>query len=86
MLVAFQLVGCDATPLNVTVLVPCEVPKFVPVIVTEVFTWPAFGFIAVIPGAETLNVTELSVLVEAVFATPLAVTTPAGIVAITVPD
>jgi hypothetical protein len=40
MLVALQLVGVPAVPLNVTVLVPCVVPKFVPVIVTEVPTGP----------------------------------------------
>jgi hypothetical protein len=36
MLVALQLVGVPAVPLNVTVLVLCVVPKFVPVIVTAV--------------------------------------------------
>jgi hypothetical protein len=40
MLVALQLVGVPAVPLNVTVLVPCVAPKFVPVIVTEVPTGP----------------------------------------------
>ena len=35
MLVALQLVGVDEVPLNVTVLVPCVDPKFVPVIVTD---------------------------------------------------
>ena len=36
MLVALQLViGVDEVPLNVTVLVPCVAPKFVPVIVTD---------------------------------------------------
>jgi hypothetical protein len=40
MLVALQLVGVPAVPLNVTVLVPCVVPKFVPVIVTAVPTAP----------------------------------------------
>ena len=40
MLVALQLVGVAAVPLNVTVLVPCVAPKFVPVIVTEVPTTP----------------------------------------------
>ena len=34
MLVALQLVGVAGIPLNVTVLVPCVAPKFVPVIVT----------------------------------------------------
>jgi hypothetical protein len=41
MLVALQLVGVPAAvPLNVTVLVPCVIPKFVPVIVTGVPTAP----------------------------------------------
>ena len=40
MLVALQLVGVAAVPLNVTVLVPCVAPKFVPAIVTEVPTGP----------------------------------------------
>jgi hypothetical protein len=44
MLVALQFVGIAATPLNVTVLVPCDAPKLVPVIVTEVPTGPEVGF------------------------------------------
>jgi hypothetical protein len=40
MLVALQDVTVAAVPLNVTVLVPCEDPKFVPVIVTGVPTGP----------------------------------------------
>jgi hypothetical protein len=40
MLVALQVVTVAAVPLNVTVLVPCEDPKFVPVIVTGVPTGP----------------------------------------------
>jgi hypothetical protein len=43
MLVALQLVGVPAVPLNFTVLVPCVDPKFVPVIVTEAPTAPEFG-------------------------------------------
>jgi hypothetical protein len=43
MLAALQLVGVAAVPLNVTVLVPCVDPKFVPVIVTEVPAGPAVG-------------------------------------------
>src|SRR5260221_8194843 len=42
-LVADQLVGVAAVPLNVTVLVPCVAPKFVPVIVTAVPTGPFVG-------------------------------------------
>src|SRR5580704_4428673 len=42
-LVAVHPVGVVAAPLNVTVLVPCAVPKFVPAIVTDVPTAPADG-------------------------------------------
>ena len=41
--VAFQVVGVAAVPLKVTVPVPCEVPKSVPVMVTEVPTGPEVG-------------------------------------------
>ena len=50
MLVVFQLVGVAEAPLNVTVLVPCVAPKFVPVMVTEEPTKPAVGFKLVING------------------------------------
>jgi hypothetical protein len=40
MLVALQVVTVAAVPLNVIVLVPCEDPKFVPVIVTGVPAGP----------------------------------------------
>ena len=43
MLVALQLVALALVPLNVTVLVPCVEPKFVPVIVTEAPTAPDVG-------------------------------------------
>jgi len=42
-LVALQLVGAAVVPLNVTVLEPCVVPKFDPVIVTDVPTGPDVG-------------------------------------------
>jgi hypothetical protein len=51
MLVAVQLVGIAAVPLNVTVLAPCDAPKFVPVIVTEVPTEPDAGLRFVMLGA-----------------------------------
>src|SRR5882762_8941141 len=58
-LVALQLVAEAAVPLNVTVLVPCGVPKFVPVIVTEDPTGPTSGDILIIVGpggpVEALN-------------------------------
>jgi len=44
MLVALQLVGVAAIPLNVTVLAPCVAPKLVPTMVTEVPTCPEPGF------------------------------------------
>lgn len=53
MLVALQLVGAAVVPLKVTVLVPCEAPKFEPLIVTEVPTRPELGFKLVILGAGT---------------------------------
>lgn len=51
MLVALQLVGVAATPLKVTVLVPCDAPKLAPVIVTEVPAGPDKGLRPVIRGA-----------------------------------
>ena len=51
MLVADQLVGVAAVPLNVTVLVPCVAPKLVPVIVTAVPTGPLVGVRLVSVGA-----------------------------------
>jgi hypothetical protein len=50
MLVALQLVGVAEVPLNVTALVPCDVPKFVPVIVTDVPTAPDVGVRLVMLG------------------------------------
>jgi hypothetical protein len=50
MLVALQLVVVAVVPLNVTVLVPCVDPKFVPVIVTAVPTGPEVGDRLVILG------------------------------------
>ena len=43
MLVVLQLIGVAAIPLNVTVLVPCGVPKFAPAMVIEVPTGPLLG-------------------------------------------
>lgn len=50
MVVALQLTGVPATPLNVRVLVPCDAPKLVPVIVTEVPTGPKAGEMPVMFG------------------------------------
>ena len=51
MLVADQLVGVAAVPLNLTVLVPCVAPKLVPAIVTAVPTGPLAGVRLVSVGA-----------------------------------
>ena len=60
MLVALQLVGVAAVPLNVTVLVPCDAPKFVPVIVTEVPTGPEVGLrLVMLGGVVTVKATPL---------------------------
>src|SRR5678815_3030633 len=73
--VALQLVGVAVVPLNVTVLVPCVAPKFVPVIVTEVPTGPEVGDRLVMLGvAPTVKVTPFE-------ATPPTVTTTLPVVA-----
>ncbi|HEX4075790.1 MAG TPA: hypothetical protein VHX49_10355, partial [Candidatus Acidoferrales bacterium] len=76
MLVALQLVGVPAVPLNFTVLVPCVVPKFVPVIVTGVPAGPDVTLRLVMLGAGivTVNVTPL-------LAVPPTVTTTLPVVA-----
>src|SRR4029077_5358648 len=76
MFVAFQLVGVPAVPLNVTVLVPCVVPKFVPVIVTEMPTGPEVGFRLLMVGAD-----EVTVKLTPVLANPPTVTTTFPVVA-----
>jgi hypothetical protein len=50
-LVELHAVGAAATPLNVTVLVPCIAPKLVPEIVTGVPTDPEEGARLPISGA-----------------------------------
>jgi hypothetical protein len=68
MLVADQLVGVAVVPLNFTVLLPCDPPKFVPAIVTDVPTGPVAGVREVtIGGTATV---KGSALLEA----PLTVT------------
>ena len=52
MLVALQLVGVAAVPLNVTVLLPCDAPKFVPVMVIAVPIAPTVWLRLVIMGPE----------------------------------
>jgi hypothetical protein len=75
--VAVQLpIEVAAVPLNFTVLVPCVVPKFVPVIVTGAPTAPVVGDKLVMLGAAT-TVNE-----EPLLATPLTVTTTLPVVAL----
>src|SRR5262249_12105999 len=60
MLVADQLVGVAVVPLNVTVLVPCVAPKWVPAIVTDVPTGPLLGVSEVsVGGTVTVNARPL---------------------------
>src|SRR6266581_4350190 len=75
MLVAVQFVGVTGMPLNVTVLVPCVVPKFVPAMVTEVPICPDVGFrLVMLGGIMTVKLTPL-------LATPPTVTTTLPVVA-----
>src|ERR687895_611342 len=76
--VALQLLGVAAVPLNVTVLVPCGLPKLDPVIVTDVPTAPEVGFKLLITGAVEVVVT---VNFTPLLATPPTVTTTGPVVA-----
>lgn len=74
-LVTLQLVGDAVVPLNITVLVPCVVPKFIPAIVTDVPIAPDGGDKLVILGAAvTVKFTPL-------LGTPRTVTTTVPVVA-----
>jgi hypothetical protein len=82
MLVALQLVGVAATPLNVTVLVPCDEPKFAPAIATAVPTGPELGLKVVLLGGGGVTVKSIPLL----FTPPTSTTTfpvvaPGGTVA-----
>jgi len=74
-LVALQLVGVPAVPLNFTVLVPCVAPKFVPVTVTEAPTAPLVGLRLVMLGVGS------TVKATPALETPLTVTTTFPVVA-----
>jgi len=75
MLVAVQLVGVAVVPLNVTVLVPCEVPKFAPAMVIDVPTVPELGVkLVMLGGMRTVKLTPL-------LAAPPTVTTTLPVVA-----
>jgi len=78
MLVELQLVGVVAIPLNVTVLVPCNAPKFVPVTVTEVPTGPEFGLkLVIVGGVVTVKSTPL-LATPPTFTSTFPVVVPAG--------
>jgi len=74
-LVLLQLVGLPAVPLNVTVLVPCVAPKFVPVTVTAVLMGPNVGL-----RLEMLGV-GITVKATPLLAEPTTVTTTFPVVA-----
>lgn len=75
MLVGLQLVGVACVTLKVTVLVPCDAPKFVPVIVTDAPTWAPPGvMLAMLGVGRTVKATPL-------LATPDTVTTTLPVVA-----
>ena len=76
MLVALQLVGVAAVPLNFTVLVPCVAPKLTPLIVTDVPRTPDVGLRLVMLGGGTVTVKLTPLL-----ATPPTVTTTFPVVA-----
>jgi hypothetical protein len=76
MLVADQLIGVAAMPLNFTVLVPCVVPKFAPAIVTAAPIAPLVGDKDVIVGAVVVTVN-----VALLLAAPPTVTTTDPLVA-----
>ena len=75
--VLLQLVGVAATPLKLTVLLPWEVPKFDPAIVTMVPTLPVSGLRLLIAGAGTVKEMEL-LAVPPTVTTKLPVAAPFG--------
>lgn len=75
MLLALQLAGVAAVPLNLTVLVPCVAPKFDPAIVTEALTAPEVGDRLVMLGVGS------TVKLLPLLATPDTVTTTFPVVA-----
>src|SRR5258708_35535105 len=80
--VAVQLpIEVAVVPLNATVLVPCVVPKFVPVIVTDAPTAPIVGDRLVMFGAATTVNEEPLLFTPLAFTTTLPVVAPVGTVA-----
>jgi len=78
MFVALQLVGEADVPLKVTVLVPCDAPKLVPVIVMAVPTAPDVGErLVMLGGTITVNAAGLLAMPPTV-TTTLPVVAPLG--------
>jgi hypothetical protein len=75
MLVALQALAAAAVPLKVTVLVPCEAPKFVPVMVIDAPTAPEVALRLVMAGG------GMTVKGEPLLAVPNTVTTTLPVVA-----
>jgi hypothetical protein len=57
---ALQLVGVATVPLNRTTLAPCVAPKFAPLMVTGVPTFPNVGDSVVMLGAFATRFAETS--------------------------
>jgi hypothetical protein len=79
---AVQFVTLAVTPLNFTVLVPCDAPKLLPAIVTLLFTCPLLGVRELIEGAPvTVKVPALCVMVPT-FTVSEPVVAPEGTVTV----
>jgi hypothetical protein len=63
-----QLVGVAATPLKVSVLVPCEAPKYEPETLTTIPTGPELGVRPVIVGTPRTTLTVVVVAAATRFA------------------
>src|SRR5258708_4994693 len=68
-LVVLQAVGFAAVPLKVTVLDPCEDPKFAPAMVTNVLTGPEAGVKLVMVGGGGPTVKNIPLLTATPFKT-----------------
>jgi hypothetical protein len=75
MLVSLQLVETAVVPLKLTLLLPCVVPKFDPIIVTGAPTSADVGLTPVMAGG------GITVKFTPLLATPLTVTTTGPVVA-----
>jgi predicted Kef-type K+ transport protein len=84
-LVALQFVIVAVVPLNCTLPLPCEAPKFDPAITTDEPTAPEFGVMLLILGAGvTVKLNPLLAIPPAAVTTTFPVIAPAGTVAVMV--